>query len=874
MARPAAAVAAAPARTDPALDWRQWLATERARLRADYLDRPEPRLLLKRHAALVDTALTGLWRGCAMPADWSLVAVGGYGRAALFPHSDVDVLVLVPEGADIRLAEPFIGVLWDCGIEPGHSVRTAAQCVEEAERDVTVLTSLLETRLITGDASLFAAMSKSIRRIVKPRDFFNAKLDEQRARHTRALDAAFRLEPNLKENPGGLRDLQTIHWVADAAGMFANTGQDRGGWPGMAREGLITRGEALRIAKDERVLQDLRIRLHFLAGRREDRLVFDHQNRLAAEMGIAATATKRASELLMQRYYRAAKSVYRLNTILLQNIWARIGPPRDMKVVPIDATFARRGATLEILREDAFQRDPSNILRAMLMLQRLDDLEGPSADVLRALWRALPLIDAKFRADPVNRALFMEILREPKRVTFVLRKMNHYGILARYLPAFGRIVGQMQHDLFHVYTVDEHILMVVRNLRRFIVPRFAHEYPFCSELMRDFERKEVLILAALFHDIAKGRGGDHSELGAGDARRFCRAHGLTPGDIELVAWLVEQHLTMSQTAQKQDLSDPDVIANFALKVGNERRLAALYLLTVADVRGTSPHVWNAWKGKLLEDLFKLTRKLLSGERAPIETWIEGKKAEALRIFAQYVNAEGRHEALWAQLHPAYFQRFEASEIAWHTRALWSRPTPENPIVKARLSPIGEGLQVMVYTPDQPGVFARICAYFERMHLDIAAAKIYTTQHGYALDSFQVLPRSRTASGDLGGHYRDVIARIEEELARQLKDAKPIPPPASGRLSRQVKHFPIEPMVNITAERRPGHYAVQVIAADRPGLLSMVARHFLAHDLSLHDARITTLGNRAEDVFVVEGKALAHAEGAREFKDGLLAMLRT
>jgi [protein-PII] uridylyltransferase len=336
-------------------------------------------------------------------------------------------------------------------------------------------------------------------------------------------------------------------------------------------------------------------------------------------------------------------------------------------------------------------------------------------------------------------------------------------------------------------------------------------------------------------------------------------------------WLVEQHLSMSQTAQKQDLSDPEVIGNFALKVGNERRLTALYLLTVADIRGTSPHVWNAWKGKLLEDLFKLTRKLLSGERAPIETWIEGKKAEALRIFAQYVPAPGRQDAFWEQLSPAYFQRFESSEIAWHTRALWSRVTPESPVVKARLSPIGEGLQVMVYTPDQAGVFARICHYFERMHLDIAAAKIYTTQHGYALDSFQVLPRNR---GDLGGHYRDVIARIEEDLTRQLKEAKPLPAPASGRLSRQVKHFPIEPVVNITPEKHSNRFAVQVIAADRPGLLSTVSREFLAQHLSLHDARITTLGNRAEDVFVVEGEKLAHADGVREVKDSLLTRLRT
>jgi [protein-PII] uridylyltransferase len=855
------AVPLTPAATTAAA-WRRWLTEERAKLKAAYYERPDPHRLLVSHAHLIDDALTGLWKQCHLHDDWALVAVGGYGRGALFPHSDVDILLLVPEDAPIKDAEPFVSLLWDCGLEPGHSVRTIAQCVEEAERDVTVLTSLLETRLISGNTELFQAMREAVRKRLDPRIFFWAKVEEQRARHARSMDAAFKLEPNIKENPGGLRDLQTIHWVADAAGCGP-------GWSKMAEEGLITKPEARRIAKDEHVLQDLRVRLHYLAGRREDRLVFDHQTRLAGEMGITATPSKRASELLMQRYYRAAKSIYRLNTILLQSIWGRIAPPKEAKLIPIDANFAKRGTGLEILSPDVLDKDPSNILRAMLHLQDDDSLEGPSPGALRALWRALPKIDADFRNDPVNQQLFLDILRHPNRVTFVLRKMNHYGILARYLPAFARIVGQMQHDLFHVYTVDEHILMVVRNLRRFIVPRFSHEYPFCSELIKDFERPEVLIIAALFHDIAKGRGGDHSELGGHDARRFCRKHKLSEADTELIVWLVEQHLMMSQTAQKKDLSDPEVIGQFALKVENVRKLTALYLLTVADIRGTSPHVWNAWKGKLLEDLFKLTRKLLNGERAPIENWIEGKKTEALRIFSQYVPAPGKHEELWSKLDASYFQRFDPSEIAWHTRTLWSRSIPEKAIVKARLSPIGEGLQVMIYTPDQPGLFARICGYFERVHFDIAAAKIYTTTHGYALDTFQVLSKSRDP-----GHYRDVIARFEEELGARIRDQKPLEPPPSGRLSRQVKHFPIEPLVNVTRERRGNYFEVAVTAADRPGLLSMVARCFLKYNLSLHDARITTLGNRAEDVFVVEGEALSKPEGTRELAQDLLAQLKT
>jgi [protein-PII] uridylyltransferase len=463
-----------------------------------------------------------------------------------------------------------------------------------------------------------------------------------------------------------------------------------------------------------------------------------------------------------------------------------VTPKAERKVRKLDDDFQVVNVNLEIRDEKLFERRPGTMLRAFRLLQDQGDLVGFGPKTLRAFSRALPRIGRGFRASPQNRRVFMEIIRS-ERLTWTLRRMSRYGVLGKYLPAFGRIVGQMQHDLFHVYTVDEHILMVIRNLRRFRIPRFNHEYPLLGQLMQEFDKPEILYLAALFHDIAKGRGGDHSSLGSQDAMRFCRAHGIAKADAELVVWLVENHLVMSATAQKQDLGDAEVISSFATLVRDERTLTALYILTVADIRGTSPQVWNAWKGKLLEDLFRYTRRVLRGETDYAGSWIAAKKEEGLRIFRQYVPEPGRHEALWERLDENYFQRFEANEIGWHTRMLWNKLTPDKPIVRARLSPVGEGLQVLVYAPDQPGLFARITGFFERLQFDVAAAKIYTTRHGFALDTFQVLSRTRA-----GEHYRDLIQKIESGLADRIAIQAPIEPPASGRVSRWVQHFPIEP----------------------------------------------------------------------------------
>jgi [protein-PII] uridylyltransferase len=445
--------------------------------------------------------------------------------------------------------------------------------------------------------------------------------------------------------------------------------------------------------------------------------------------------------------------------------------------------------------------------------------------------------------------------------------MNRFGMLGLYLPAFGRIVGRMQHDLFHVYTVDEHILLVVRNLRRFAVPDMAHEYPMCSRLMADFARPEVLYLAGLFHDIAKGRGGDHSTLGRADALRFCRAHGLTAEDADLVAWLVEHHLKMSSTAQKQDLSDPAVIRRFADMVSTERRLVGLYLLTVADIRGTSPKVWNAWKGKLLEDLFRAAQRAIGGSEAPIEGSVQDRKERVRVRLRAYALPEGAEEKLWARLGDSYFLRHEPGDIAWHTRHLFYRADTREPVVKARLSPIGEGLELLIYSPDQPLMFARMCSFFERLSYSIVEARIYTTRDGYALDHFLVMDPAQTRS-----HYRDVISYVEHELSERLRSAAPPEPPTRGRVSRQLKAFPLTPEVTIRPDERGTYHYLSLIAGDRPGLLSRVARTLAEYGIHVQNAKINTLGARAEDVFLLKGDALRDSKKVIRLEADLIHQL--
>ncbi|MDP2825800.1 MAG: [protein-PII] uridylyltransferase [Sulfuritalea sp.] len=845
---------------------RQRLSAGQQTLIAAWREKKHGQALLSGRAALVDNVLQEIWTALAMPENCVLAAVGGYGRGDLYPGSDVDLLILLPdehtathEPCTAPQLEQLIGLLWDIGLDIGHSVRSVGQCLDEAERDITVKTSLLDARYLAGARALYDDFEQSCNAALEPAVFFTAKQLEQAERYAKFSDTPYSLEPNCKESPGGRRDLQVIQWVARAAGI----GDD---WQSLTRAGLITEPEVRQLERVDRLLSDLRIELHLLAGRREDRLLFDHQEKLASAMGIGPTETKRASEVLMQRYYQNAKLVTQLNALVMQVLADRLLPARQGPPVIIDADFQMVREQLDVREEDVFQRHPRAILECFLLQMQRSELKGMTPRTLRALWRAQGCIDAAFRRDPENRALFLKLFQQ-KHLIHPLRRMNQYDILGRYLPAFGHIVGQMQHDLFHVYTVDQHILEVMRNLRRFAMPEFAHEYPFCSRLMTGFENRWLLYIAALFHDIAKGRGGDHSRLGRKDAARFCREHGIAGDDAELVAFLVEQHLTMSQVAQKQDLADPEVILAFAKKVGDLRRLTALYLLTVADIRGTSPKVWNAWKGKLLEDLFRMTASVLKGTAVLQLTGVAERQEEARRILRYHGLRPDVELELWSQLDTGYFMRHAAEEIAWHTRTLYHRPANKEPVVRARLNPMGDGLQVMVYVPDQALLFARLCGFFARLGYSIVDAKIHTTRHGYALDSFVVFAFGATQA------YRDMIGLIEHGITEQLNRQPPLPAPVSGRLSRQVRHFPVTPEVEIRADERGSQYLMSISAADRPGLLYAIARVLGQHGVTLHTAKIATLGERVEDVFLISGKELAQTATLVRLEQDLLTALQ-
>ncbi|MCU0969310.1 MAG: [protein-PII] uridylyltransferase [Rubrivivax sp.] len=820
--------------------------------------------LLRGLARHVDSTLADLWAHAGMPPQASLLAVGGYGRGELFPYSDVDVLVLVPGGASLDAMrasiEGFITACWDIGVEIGSSVRTVDECLDEAARDVTVQTALLESRRICGERRLHAEFCRRYDAAMDAAAFLRAKALEMRQRHVKYQGTPYALEPNCKESPGGLRDLQVVIWVARAAGLGRT-------WRELAAGGLLTPFEAEQLRKHEGALQLIRARLHAVAGRREDRLVFDLQTAVAESFGLRATGALRSSEVLMHRYYWAAKAVTQLNQILMMNIEERIARSETAPMRPVDEHFLDRGGMLEVVRDDLYLREPRRILETFLVFQRTPGLQGLSSRTLRALYNARRVMGAAFRADPANRDCFMQILREPHGTTRVFRLMNQTSVLGRYLWVFRRIVGRMQHDLFHVYTVDQHILMVLRNVRRFFIPEHAHEYPFCSQLAAQWDQPWILYVAALFHDVAKGRGGDHSELGAEEARRFCRDHGVGRDDARLIEFLVRHHLTMSRVAQKEDLSDADVVAAFARLVGTPRRLTALYLLTVADIRGTSPKVWNAWKGKLLEDLYRQTLRALGGARPNLDAEIEARKEEARHNLALHSALPGTEDPLWATLEVSYFARHDAAEIAWHARSLWRHVRTAVPVVRARMSPVGDGLQVLVYAPDQADLFARICGFFDGAGFSILDAKIHTTRAGFALDTFQVV--NAQVDPDNPGGYRDLISLVETGVAHALLSQGPLPEPSRGRVSRRVRSFPITPRVSLAPDERGQRWLLTVSASDRSGLLYAIARVLARHRINLQLAKVTTLGERVEDTFLVDGAVLQRSRMQLQVETELL-----
>ena len=847
--------------TDQRLNWRATLTEQRQALYADYRHTRHSRHLLAAHTRLVDRLLQEIWQTLPIAGQATLIAVGGYGRGELFPGSDLDILILLPDEPIAEaeaVIEHFIGILWDIGLEAGHSVRDIAGCVTKAGEDITIATNLLEQRLITGNQALQQQLAQTLDQTRDTFAFVVGKLLEKQQRHARYFGVANNLEPNIKESPGGLRDLHTLLWISQAIGLGSHPAQ-------LMQNGILTVAEERLLEHNIHQLEMLRIDLHLAAGRREERLIFDLQQQLALGWGLSDQPGRRASEQLMQIYFKAARTVLQLSEILTPILLAHLYSPLPHSVLDIDDRFCSVNGLLDLKQADLFEKQPSTMFEALLLLQRRADLNGIAPRALRALWHARGRINAHFRRQPENRAMFVQIFREP-RLTRILRRMNLYGVLGRYLPEFGRIMGQMQHDLFHVYTVDEHILMVVRNLRRLLTPEFNHEHPLLSRLMTDFDKPELLYLAALFHDIAKGSGQDHSLAGMVSARKFCEEHGLDSEDTELIVWLVGQHLNMSLTAQKQDIDDPQVVQRFAELVGTPRRLTALYLLTVSDIRATGPKVWNGWKGKLLEALYLSTLHVLRHGGQDIASALEERKRQAQSLLRLYAVPESAAHTFWQELDTLYFLRHDAQEIAWHARLLNRFVHSEQPIVRTRMAEEMDGIQVLVYTPDRTALFARLCTFFSRINYSIANAKVYTTRHGYALDTFNVfIPEYHD------GNYRDLLNFIEFELSACLSQVE-MPAPPTGRISRHLRHFPIQPRVQIRPDDNDDYYVLSFVAGDRPGLLARVAQLLADYNISVFNAKIMTMGGRVEDSFLLAGAALQSEKQRLELEKALLQIL--
>lgn len=842
-------------------EWRSHHKDGLEALKAEYLRSPNITKLFRHHVKLVDNMLASLWQQANIDPNTCLIAVGGYGRGELYPQSDIDLLILTNSNENSQTSiERLIGSFWDIGLNIGHSVRTIEECAIEASKDITVLTNLMECRLLAGDHHLFNDFLEKIQSAINVPEFFHGKIKEQDNRYAKFNDTGYKLEPNIKESPGGLRDIHIVLWLARSI-LIANeknslvdvlSRKDSALWNWLINQKIVSEIEVKKIRFYEKKLQKLRAHLHFLSQRREDRLLFDFQNELASTLGYTTNSRKRASEQLMQSYYRSVKFIQMMNEILTKSMQQLIQLTVDI-VQDIHPKFEIRNRLLETKSANLLRHDPEAIFEAFLLLQQHPEIIGMGANFLRNLQRAKHLVNQEFRKNPINKARFIEILSQPYGVNHTLRAMNRYDILGSYIPVFGKIVGQMQHDLFHVYTVDEHILNVLTNLRRFAKPELKHEFPLCTQLFAAFEKPHLLYLAALFHDIAKGRNGDHSTLGKVDAEKFCRLHHLPNEDVELVAWLVDAHLKMSATAQKSDLSDPDVIETFAHFVKNERRLTALYLLTVADIRGTSPAVWNAWKARLLESLFYSTKRALSDQELYKEHAISMRLEEASNKLSKYGLKNSSYESLWQTFGANYLVRHDTDEIVWHSRLLTPHLYTQKPIVRGRLSPNGDGIQVMIYHKVASGLFARICNFFDRMGYSIAEAKIFTTEHQYALNTFIVLDSSGKSVS-----YTGLLKFIEEQLTQKIEKNETLERPLEGRVNRQVKLMPLPTQV-VFSEVADNYYQLEISTGDKPGLLAKLAHYFLLNNIQVHNAKINTMGNRVEDTFLIsapKGQKLA------------------
>ena len=832
--------------------------------------------LLKEKSDFIDLILSCCWEHFLgiYATQLSLCAVGGYGRRELFPHSDIDIIILLDSSDTGPYQEALSNLftfLWDIGLKPGHSVRSIDECVSAALDDQTIMTSLTEISLIAGQIELYEALKQLITpdKVWPSDQFFAAKMEEQRLRHAKFHDTAYNLEPNIKEGPGGLRDMQSIAWVFKRHYNSSTLKE-------LINYDFLPKAEYNELIAARDLLWRIRYALHLLTNRAEDRLIFDYQRDLARQFGFIAEQPNQDVEQFMQFYFKTLLSIERLNEILLQLFNERfvIGDLVS-KTTPINDDFVAINHYLQVTNDDLFEQRPLALLEIFLILQLNPTLIGIRATTIRLIRKSLPLIDDSFRHNKSANQLFIEIFRRAHGLTHELRRMNRYGVLAAYLPSFANIIARMQYDLFHIYTVDEHTLFLIRNLRRFSLEAHSNEFPLCNSVFKLIAKPELLYIAGLFHDIAKGQNGDHSKLGENIASDFCRQHNLSSHDNHLIAWLVRTHLLMSVTAQRKDISDPDVIHEFAQKVGSVEYLNHLYLLTVADIRATNPELWNDWKDSLLKELYLATHSALRhGLQNPsaLEDRLLENKQEAYDKLINLGLSNDLINNVWQHTNDDYFLRYSAEEIAWHTMAISSVNEADLPLVLLSPQTQHGSADVFIYTKDVGPIFSISTATLDQLGLTILDARIMTTQNNYALNSFQVLEQSGEPINDacrvihicsaLRQNLLDGAVKGHVNIHRQSK-------------SRQAQHFPIATSIEFIADPLNRHTLIELITTDHAGLLAKIGSAFIKQNVNLLNAKITTIGSRAEDMFYITDQHLqpiTNPEQQAKIRIALLASL--
>jgi len=814
--------------------------------------------LMRHRSDCIDSVLAVLWQVFVSPnltAPASLLACGGYGRRELVLHSDIDLLFLFDDEFALNnqqeIISQFVAFLWDTGLQVSHSVCALEHSITQAKADISIATNLMEARMLAGDGALFDQLQRVILNedTISSLEFFQSKLKEQQLRHHKHGNTECSLEPNVKNAPGGLRDVQTLVWITRKQFGLEHLNE-------LVHHNILTHNELKALELAQGVLLRIRYGLHCIAGRDENRLLFDYQKNLATKLGYSGTGHNQTIESLMQDYYRAAMTISEINEQVMQQFQEEIIHRQDSHEIHIlDPMFQVHDKHLEVRDKALFRNHPSALLKIFITLAQNPEIEGIKASTIRLIRSHAYLIDEQFRSKPSNRELFLQLLRSPHRLYTQLRRMKRYGVLAQYIPAFQHTVGQMQYDLFHVYTVDAHILYVVRNIRRFMVPQLAQAFPLATKITKKVPKKEILYLAALFHDMAKGRNGDHSELGAVDAEIFCKEHNLSQKESNQVAWLVKYHLLMSSTAQKKDISDPTVIREFALKVKDLKMLDYLYVLTVADINGTNPKLWNTWRDALLTRLYQETRRTLTrGLFNPIENneKITEHRQEAMGL----LKANGIEEAYilkwWQTLSDEYFLRETPENIAWHTQLKIKHGDHNTPLVAVQEveddTAAGDDqrtLQVFICSQDLPNLFLASVSTIDRLGLTIVDAKIITAPDGLSLDTYLVMDSQHSAMP-----LSSQISTIEKALTEQLTKLKNFKYQATRRLPRELRHFEVKTEVRMSDDATGLRTLLEVITLDRPGLLAIIANHFREFAIEVHSARIATIGERAEDTFVV------------------------